>query len=377
MPSTAPSPALYPASPRRAIRVAIAGIGNCAGSLVEGVWFYHQNPHYHAGLLFPTLAGYRVSDIEFVAGFDISELKADKPLSEAIFAAPNNFIRIPGVRVQSDARIFRAPTLDGNPAHLAHFVPESSSAAEGIAAVLRQTRAEVLLNLLPTGSIEASQYYAGAALEAGCAFINCIPSVLAQHARLCAEFERKGLPIIGDDIKSQVGTTILHRALLHMLEARGAELKSTSQINVGGNTDFANFVHRAETKLVSKRKSLSRYTELAACHIGHHYDPNRGPFKHAFIDLEAEVFGRSTVKIAVRLESDDKPNSAGSIVDLIRIAKGAMDRGLGGVILEACAYYCKSPPMPVDDGIAFELVRKNWAGAELNPRDGPSFNGDE
>jgi myo-inositol-1-phosphate synthase len=145
------------------------------------------------------------------------------------------------------------------------------------------------------------------------------------------------------------------------LEARGAQLRCTSQINIGGNTDFANFVHRAETKLVSKRKSLARYADTRTSHIGHHYDPNRGPFKHAIIDIDAEVFGRSSVKISVRLESDDKPNCAGSIVDLIRIAKGAMQRGTGGALLEACAYYCKSPPRPLDDGIALDSVRKIWA----------------
>jgi myo-inositol-1-phosphate synthase len=348
-------------SSRQTIRVAIAGVGNCAGSLFEGVAFYRDNPTCQLGLLFPRLANYALDSIEFVAGFDISAGKVGKPLAEAIAAPPNNFVRIPGVKLPSHAQVFRAPTLDGNPAHLARLVPESREQPENVISILRQQRADILLNLVPTGSVEASQFYADAALEAGCAFINCIPTELAQRQEVQAAFRHRGLPILGDDIKSQVGTTILHRALLQMFESRGAHLTSTSQINVGGNTDFANFVHRADTKLRSKRKSLARYTRQATCHIGHHYDPNRGPFKHAFIDLEAEVFGRSVVRIAVRLESDDKPNCAGSLADLIRIAKGALDRHIGGIIPEACAYYCKSSPRPLDDGVALELVRKNWS----------------
>ena len=352
---------------RPVIRVAIAGIGNCAGSLFDGIAFYRANPHCNAGLLFPTLAGYRVSDIELVAGFDISADKVGKRLSDAIEAPPNNFVRTSEMSMTCDALVYRAPTLDGNPPHLARFVTESPREPENVAEILRQTCTDVLLNLLPTGSLEASEFYASMALEARCAFVNCIPSILAQRDDLRNAFARYNLPILGDDIKSQVGTTILHRTLLHMLESRGAVLRSTSQINIGGNTDFANFVHRGETKLESKRKSLSRYTELAASHVGHHYDPTRGAFKHAIIDIEAEVFGRSPVKIAVRLESDDKPNSAGSIVDVIRIAKGAMDRSISGVIPEACAYYFKSPPSSLDDGVAFDLIKKNW--------NGPGFSG--
>jgi myo-inositol-1-phosphate synthase len=219
----------------------------------------------------------------------------------------------------------------------------------------------VLVNLLPTGSIEATEYYAQAALEAGCAFVNCIPTVLAQRFEVQQRFQERGLPLLGDDIKSQIGTTILHRALLHLLEARGTTLTTSSQINIGGNTDFANFVHRAETKLISKRKSLARYVEGAASHVGHHYDPTRGPLKNAFIDIEAYVFGGSPLKIAVRLESDDKPNSAGSIVDLIRLAQGARDRKLGGIIPEACAFYMKSPPIEMDDLQALERIRQQWA----------------
>jgi myo-inositol-1-phosphate synthase len=222
-----------------------------------------------------------------------------------------------------------------------------------------------LINLLPTGSVEATEYYAQAALEAGCAFINCIPTVLAQRAEMQQRFVDRGLPLLGDDIKSQIGTTILHRALLHLLESRGATLVQSSQVNIGGNTDFANFVYRAETKLVSKRKSLARYTAGAPSHVGHHYDPTRGALKNALIDIEARVFGGSPIKIAMRLESDDKPNSAGSVVDLIRLAQAARDRHTGGIIPEACAFYMKSPPVEMDDLEALACIQQHWGTARI------------
>lgn len=346
---------------RRPIRVAIAGLGNCASSLIEGLAYYCDNPETDEGLLFPQLAGYSVRDIEIVAAFDVSACKVGKPICEAIYSVPNNFVRIPNVRVQNRAPVLRAPTLDGNPEHLARLVQESPQAPVNVVSVLRDLGAGVLVNLLPTGSIQATEFYGDAALQANCAFINCIPTVYAQRAEVQNAFQEKHLPLLGDDIKSQIGTTILHRALLHLLEARGATLESTSQINVGGNTDFANFVYRAETKLVSKRKSLRRYlnnhTEM---HVGHHYDPTKGPYKHAFIEIETRVFGGSPVKISVKLESDDKPNSAGSVVDLIRIAQGARDRGISGLIPEACAYYFKSQPIEMDDPIALAKIRSDW-----------------
>jgi myo-inositol-1-phosphate synthase len=347
------------------IRVALAGVGNCAGSLVEGIAYYRQAGHTE-GLLFPVLAGYSVTDIEFVLGFDISAHKVGGLLNEAIYETPNNFVRT-GVQVSpSPARVFRGPTLDGNPAHLQPFVPESREEPVAAASLLREHEVDVLVYLLPTGSHEAARYYAAAAVEAGCAFINGTPSLVAQDPAFHALFAKANVPLLGDDIKSQVGTTILHRALLHMLEARGARLQSTSQVNLGGNTDFANFVHRAESKLVSKRKSLHRYAGAAAVHVGHHYDPTRGPNKHALIEVESTVFGGSPVKISVRLESDDKPNAAGSLVDLIRIAAFERQNSPGGVQLDASAYYMKSPPEPVDDYVAFQKVLAAWAPDRIN-----------
>jgi myo-inositol-1-phosphate synthase len=343
------------------IRVAIAGLGNCASSMIEGLAFYRQNPDVEDGLLFSYLAGYSVGDIDIVAAFDISSAKVGRFVKEAIYQAPNNFVRIPNVQVDGKAPVFRGPTLDGNPEHLARFVRESREEPIDVVQVLKDHNVEVLVNLLPTGSLEATEFYAECALGAGCAFINCIPTILAQRSEIQDAFRRKQLPLLGDDIKSQIGTTILHRALLHLLESRGATLNKTSQVNIGGNTDFANFVYRAESKLVSKRKSLARYiNEKTEFHVGHHYDPTKGPLKNAFIEIEAAVFGGSPVKISVKLESDDKPNSAGSVVDLIRIAKGALDKNMRGYIADACAFYFKSPPTPMDDLQALEMIRHNW-----------------
>lgn len=350
----------------RGIRLAIVGLGNCASSLIEGISYYRQNPHAHTGLLFPRLCGYTVADIDVVAAFDIAAAKVGKSVQAAIYEPPNDFVRIPNVGVDCAARVYRGPTLDGNPPHLASLVRESPHAAVDPVVTLKQARATVVVNMLPTGSIEATEFYADAAVRAGCAFVNCIPTRLAQREDMQARYGRAGLPLLGDDIKSQLGTTILHRALLHLLEARGAVLQTSSQINVGGNTDFANLIRRPETKLASKRKSLARYVGAGEqSHVGHHYDPTRGPLKNAFIDIEAAVFGRSRVKLSVRLESDDKPNCAGSVVDLVRVAQGALDRRRGGFIPEACAFYCKSPPEEMEDLEALRQLRQNWTEATL------------
>ncbi len=348
------------------INVAIAGLGNCAASFIEGLCFYRQYPAIDTGLLFPALCGYSVRNIEVVTALDISCTKVGLPVNEAMYQPPNNFVRIQDLHVDGRARVFRGPTLDGNPEHLARFVEESPLEAGDVVSILRDHQVDVLVNLLPTGSIQATWFYARAALEARCAFINCIPTIVAQQIDMQEQFTQQHLPLFGDDIKSQVGTTILHRTLLHMLEDRGAHLNKTSQVNIGGNTDFANFVYRAETKLVSKRKSLARYVNGAQSHVGHHYDPTKGPLKNAFIEIEASVFGGSPVKISVRLESDDKPNSAGSVVDLVRLAKGALDQHIGGSIPEVCAFYMKSPPNEMDDFQALELIRQKWVNSSVS-----------
>lgn len=344
------------------VNIAIAGLGNCASALIEGIHYYRQHPERTGGLIFPVLCGYSVPDIEIVAAFDISAVKVGLPVEKAIYQPPNNFVRIKDVRVNASASVFRGPTLDGNPEHLARFVKESPAQPVNVASVLAELKADILVNLLPTGSIQATEYYAKAALEAGCGFVNCIPTPLAQREDLQEMYLNRRLPLLGDDIKSQLGTTILHRALFSLLELRGASLTKTSQINVGGNTDFANFVHRAETKLISKRKSLAGYVRDAESHIGHHYDVTKGPLKTAFIEIDATVFGGSPVRIEVRLENDDKPNCAGSIADLVRLAKSALDKHKGGCILEACAFYMKSPPVEMADLKALQMIHDQWSG---------------
>jgi myo-inositol-1-phosphate synthase len=343
----------------RSVRVAIAGVGNCAAALVEGLAWYRERPDDDDGLLFARLGGRDVRDLEVVTAFDIARAKVGLPIEQAILQAPNLFQRA-GVTVSAPARVHRGPTLDGNPEHLARLVPESDLPVVDVERVLREERVDVLVNLLPTGSSLATEHYASAALQAGCSFINAIPTPMAQRPDWQARFSDRGLVLLGDDVKSQLGTTILHRALLALMPLRGARLRSTSQVNIGGNTDFANFVHRAESKLVSKRKSLRRFVEGADCHVGHHYDPTRGPWKNAHIELDATVFAGSRVRIAVRLDSDDKPNCAGSLVDLVRVAHASRLLGLPGVVVEACAFYMKSPPMEMDEDEALAVLRERF-----------------
>lgn len=342
------------------IRVAIAGLGNCAGSLIEGLTFY-QNSDTTEGLLFPTLGGYSIKNIEIVCAFDISSSKVGKKIRESIYISPNNFERIPNVNVHLDGVVYRGPTLDGHPEHLKVFFEESLEPSVDVVRILKENKIDILLCLLPTGSVEATEYYGKAALEAGCAFINCIPTIFSQRNDMASAFKEAGLPLLGDDIKSQVGSTIIHRTILNMLIDRGAKITKSSQINIGGNTDFANFVYRAHTKLISKYKSLSMYLgEHVPNHIGHHYDVTKGPFKKTLFDIEAEVFAGSKVKISVQLQSDDKPNSSGSIIDLIRIAASEKNKGNGGPINEACAYYMKSPPKQMLDKQAYEYIKTVW-----------------
>ncbi len=342
------------------IRVGVVGLGNCASSFIEGLSFYRQYMDCNDGLLFPRLAGFTVRDIDVVLAFDVSSAKVNRPIPEAMYQPPNNFRRIEGITVSMQGPVLRGPTMDGNPSHLASLVPESDLPPVDVAQSLINHYIHVVVNLLPTGSIEATEFYANASAKAGCAFINCIPTLLAQKQEFQNLFVAKQLPLLGDDIKSQIGTTILHRILLKLLGLRGAKLLKTTQINVGGNTDFLNFTQRAETKLVSKRKSLAQFVQGADFHVGHHFDKTRGPYKNAYIDIEATVFAGSSVKISLRLDSDDKPNAAGSISDLVRIGKWALDNKIGGSLREPCAFYMKSPPTEMDDIQCFEAIQERW-----------------
>ena len=343
------------------IRIAIAGLGNCASSLIESVYYYRQNPEKKTGLLFPTLCGYSVRDIEIIAAFDISALKVGRPVNEAIYQPPNNFVRIEKAQVHSSALVYRGPTLDGNPEHLARLVKESPSHPADVISILNDLKADVLVNLLPTGSIQATEFYSQAALESGCAFINCIPTVLAQRAEVRETYGRKNIPLFGDDIRDQPHNhSGIARALAPVGITWGTLNKTSGSISA--------VIPTLPTSSIGLRRNLfpsvSRWPGMWAIRwnftLGTIIDRTKGPIKNAFIEIEASVFGDSPVKISMKLESDDKPNSAGSIADLIRIAKGAINKRMGGTIPEACAFYFKSPPNEMDDLEALDLIRQEW-----------------
>ncbi|HYY87848.1 MAG TPA: inositol-3-phosphate synthase [Chloroflexota bacterium] len=349
---------------RRAVRVAIAGVGNCASALVQGVHKYADAPAdaFVPGLMHVDLGGYHVRDIQFSAAFDVNPTKIGSDLAQAIFAEPNNtihFADVPplGVTVQ------RGPTLDGLGRYLGQVIEESPAPPVDVAAVLRETRTDVLVNYLPVGSEQAVRWYAEQALAAGCAFVNCIPVFIAREAPWRRRFEEHGLPLIGDDIKSQVGATIVHRVLARLFQDRGVALERTSQLNVGGNTDFLNMLERSrlESKKISKTTSVtSQLDEPLApenVHVGpSDYVPWLTDRKWAHIRLEGRAFGDVPLNLELKLEVWDSPNSAGVVIDAVRCAKLALDRGIGGALEGPSAYFMKSPPVQHRDEVARQLV---------------------
>src|SRR5947209_17180337 len=356
-------------SVRRQVRVAIAGVGNCASALVQGVTRYADAPadEFVPGLMHVDLGGYHVGDVTFSAAFDVNATKVGLDLGEAIYAAPNNTIRfaeVPrlGVRVQ------RGPTLDGLGHYLGQVIEASPEPPVDVAAVLRETHTDVLVNYLPVGSEQATRWYMEQALAAGCAFVNCIPVFIAKDAAWRRRFEEHGLPIIGDDIKSQVGATIVHRMLARLFRDRGVALERTSQLNVGGNTDFLNMLERSrlESKKISKTTSVTSQLEEEIepdnIHVGpSDYVPWLSDRKWAHIRLEGRSFGDVPLNLELKLEVWDSPNSAGVVIDAVRCAKLALDRGLGGALEGPSAYFMKSPPVQHTDDQARQLV-ENFIG---------------
>ena len=347
------------------IRVAIAGVGNCASSLVQGVRYYHDaDPHdVVPGLMHVELAGYHVRDVEFVAAFDVDAEKVGTDLSKAICSSMNNTIKFAevghvGVTVQ------RGPTLDGLSKYYREVVEESPAEPVDVAAALREVCADVLVSYLPVGSEEAQRYYAQAALDAGVAFVNAIPVFIASNPEWAQKFADAGVPIIGDDIKSQVGSTIVHRVLTRLFEDRGTTLDHTYQLNVGGNMDFRNMLDRdrLESKKISKTQAVTSQMEdtlLAEedIHIGpSDHVPWLQDRKWAYIRMEGRNFGDVPLNLELKLEVWDSPNSAGVIIDAVRCAKAALDRGIGGPLLGPSAYFMKSPPVQYHDDVAFEMV---------------------
>jgi myo-inositol-1-phosphate synthase len=354
------------------VRVAVIGVGNCASSLVQGVEYYrHASADgFIPGLMHPVLGGYHVGDIEFSAAFDIDARKVGRDLSEAIGAAPNNtvtFAQVPALGVP----VYRGMTHDGLGTYLAQMISKASGSTADIVGILRDTRTDVVVNYLPVGSEMATKWYVEQILEAGCAFVNCIPVFIAREAYWRRRFEERGLPVVGDDVKSQVGATIVHRMLTRLFNERGVRLEHTSQLNFGGNTDFYNMLERERlaSKKISKTDSVRSQLghDLADddVHIGpSDYVPWLKDRKWAHIRLEGRGFGDQPISLELKLEVWDSPNSAGVVIDAIRCCKIALDRGIKGALLAPSAYLMKSPPEQWADEDARERLERFIAGDE-------------
>jgi len=348
------------------VRVAIAGVGNCASSLVQGVEFYRNaDPDESVpGLMHVNLGGYHVGDVEFVAAFDVDAAKVGLDLGKAVFAGLNNTIKFSNVP-ELGITVLRAPTFDGFGEYYREVAEESPLEPVDVAEELRKARADVLVSYLPVGSEQAQRHYAEACLASGVAFVNAIPVFIASDPVWAARFEKAGVPIIGDDIKSQVGATITHRTLARLFEDRGTTIDHTYQLNFGGNMDFMNMLERSrlKSKKISKTQSVTSQIDAG---ISDH-DVHIGPSDHvpwlddrkwAFIRLEGRNFGDVPLTVELKLEVHDSPNSAGVIIDALRCAKVAKDRGLGGPVMGASCYFMKSPPTQVRDEEAFRMVEE-------------------
>ncbi len=353
------------------VRVAIVGVGNCASSLIQGVYYYQdaQDDDFIPGLMHVNLGGYHIRDVEFVAAFDVDADKVGKDLSEAIFSGQNNtyvFHRPPHIGVE----VMRGPTMDGLGYYLKQVIEESPEEPVDVAQVLRDSGADVLINYLPVGSEEATRWYMEQALEAGVAVVNAMPVFIATNPEWQQRFYDAGLPIIGDDIKSQVGATITHRILTRLFEDRGVRIDRTYQLNFGGNTDFLNMLERSrlESKKISKTQAVtSQLTthELPPenIHVGpSDYVPWLQDRKWAHIRIEGTTFGNVPLNIELKLEVWDSPNSAGVIIDAVRCAKLGLDRGLKGALVAPSAYFKKSPPIQFTDDVARKKLEDFIAG---------------
>ena len=352
------------------VKVAIVGVGNCAASLVQGVEYYrHADPQSRVpGLMHVQFGPYHVNDVEFVAAFDVDAKKVGQDLAHAIVASENNTIKIADVP-PTGVIVQRGHTLDGLGAYYRDMIEESTDEPVDVVAALKASGADVLVCYLPVGSEDAAKFYAQCAIDAGVAFVNALPVFIAGTKEWADKFTAAGVPIVGDDIKSQVGATITHRVLAKLFEDRGVELMRTMQLNVGGNMDFMNMLER--TRLESKKISK---TQAVTSNLGKDFssrDVHIGPSdyvawlddrKWAYVRLEGKAFGDVPLNLEYKLEVWDSPNSAGVIIDAVRAAKIAKDRGIGGPILSASSYFMKSPPVQYADDIAKENVEKFIAG---------------
>jgi myo-inositol-1-phosphate synthase len=353
------------------INIAIIGVGNCASSLVQGLSYYRQGANDTIGLMHREVGGYRASDIKVVAAWDVDRRKVGKDVAEAIFAKPNctevfcDQVPASGVTVRMGRK------LDGVADHMADYpedrtfklADEAEPDRADVVRVLKDSRADVLMNYLPVGSQEATEFYADCALEAGVAFVNCIPVFIASDPAWAQRFRDRGVPIIGDDIKAQLGATIVHRVLTDLFAKRGVRLERTYQLNTGGNTDFLNMLNRS--RLASKKESKTEAVQAVAerrldddnIHVGpSDYVAWQNDNKLCFLRMEGSMFGGVPMNLEMRLSVEDSPNSAGVAIDMIRCAKLALDRGQGGPINAPAAYFCKHPPEQMTDDVAQHAV---------------------
>jgi len=354
----------------RTIRVALVGIGNCASSLVQGVEYYKDVPDDEVvpGLMHTRFGDYHVSDVQFVAAFDIDAKKVGKDLSEAIHASENNTIDLCSVP-ESGVIVQRGQTLDGLGDYYRATIQESDAPPVDVTQALKDAYVDVLVCYLPVGSTEAAEYYAQCAIDAGCAFVNALPVFIASNPTWAKKFHDAGLPIVGDDIKSQVGATITHRILTKLFADRGVIVDRTYQLNVGGNMDFKNMLQRdrLESKKISKTQAVTSQLDYElgddSVHIGpSDYVSWLDDRKWAFVRIEGRAFGDVPLNIEYKLEVWDSPNSAGVIIDAIRAARIGLDRGIGGPLLEASSYFMKSPPEQYSDSRARDEVEAFIAG---------------
>ena len=351
-------------SSNKKVRVAIVGVGNCASSLVQGVQYYREAKpdDFVPGLMHVNLGGYHINDIEFSAAFDVDQNKVGKDISEAVFAAPNNTYRFSDVP-RLGARVYRGMTHDGIGKYLSRVITKSPRQTNDVVKILKDTGTDVVINYLPVGSEEATKWYVEQILRAGVGFVNCIPVFIAREQYWQDRFKEANLPMIGDDIKSQVGATIVHRMLARLFRERGVKLERTMQLNVGGNTDFFNMLERErlESKKISKTNAVTSQLDydLGAdnVHIGpSDYVAWLTDRKWAFIRLEGRTFGDVPLNVEMKLEVWDSPNSAGVVIDAVRMVKLALDRGISGTLEGPSAYLMKSPPIQHHDDVAREMT---------------------
>jgi myo-inositol-1-phosphate synthase len=346
------------------VRVALVGVGNCANSLLQGVEYYKDAPddQFVPGLMHVNLGGYHIRDIEFTAAFDVTTDKVGKDLADAIWAKPNDTIKFADVP-QTGVKVSRGMTHDGLGKYISQVVTKAPGETSDVVGLLRDTKTDVIVNYLPVGSEAATKWYMEQALEAGCAVVNCMPVFIAREKYWQRRFEEKGLPIIGDDIKSQVGATITHRVLTSLFRERGVRLDKTMQLNVGGNSDFLNMLERErlESKKISKTNAVTSMLDYdlgeGNVHVGpSDYVPWLTDRKWAYIRMEGSSFGDVPLNLELKLEVWDSPNSAGIVIDAVRLAKLALNDGVGGALGGPSSYLMKSPPAQVPDDDAYEAT---------------------